>query len=76
MNRKSLIFLSTLVNALICASVLAWLFDTGQTVQAQAPQRFLGPIYYGNAPVTGIFDHEYPMLSAGEDGDEYMRGCV
>lgn len=61
MHKKSSFFLITILNILVCITVLTWLFKPEQTVQAQAPQAFLGTIYYGNAPVTTLFDHQFPL---------------
>ena len=58
----------TLLNLLICTTILIWLFSDVQPIHAQAPQPFLGRIYLGSAPVTAIFDHSYPLMtSAGSD---------
>ncbi len=70
MNQKSNVNLIalTFVNLSLCLVVLAWLFSPRTTIfaQAQPPDPFLGPIYYGTDTVNTVFDHWWPYLSLGQ----------
>jgi hypothetical protein len=69
--RKRFSILVTVVNLLICSLILIWLLEDTKNIKAQEPQEFLGPIYYGSTTVTGIFDHELPVIEVvGDNPDD------
>jgi len=62
----------TIINLLICLLISMFLLNDTESILAQLPQAFLGQIFYGSEEVTGIFDHNLPLLALGGEGN----GCT
>jgi murein DD-endopeptidase MepM/ murein hydrolase activator NlpD len=72
MNKKEPI--ATLLNSLICTTVLISVFLVTNRSNAQAyqpPTTFLGPIYYGEKLILNVFDHDLPLFKPADDGNTY-----
>jgi murein DD-endopeptidase MepM/ murein hydrolase activator NlpD len=64
----------TLLNCLICATVMIGVFLTPDKNRVQAyqpPATFLGPVYYGEVLILNVFDHDLPLFSTTDDGNTY-----
>lgn len=66
----------TVVNLSFCLLISICLLTDIESIKAQNPQTFLGPIFYGNEEVSGIFDHNLPLPSLVEGDNRDGNECT